>query len=24
LPDGRALSELLAACPFAGLERLPA
>lgn len=22
LPDGRALSELLAACPFAGLERL--
>ena len=23
LPDGRALSELLAACPFAGLERLP-
>lgn len=24
LPDGRPLSELLAACPFAGLERLPA
>ncbi|MBB2493452.1 2-amino-4-hydroxy-6-hydroxymethyldihydropteridine diphosphokinase [Aquipseudomonas ullengensis] len=23
LPDGRPLSELLAACPFAGLERLP-
>jgi 2-amino-4-hydroxy-6-hydroxymethyldihydropteridine diphosphokinase len=23
LPDGRALSALLAACPFAGLERLP-
>ncbi|MNG26994.1 2-amino-4-hydroxy-6-hydroxymethyldihydropteridine pyrophosphokinase [compost metagenome] len=24
LPDGRPLSELLAACPFTGLERLPA
>ncbi len=24
LPDGRALAELLAACPFAGLERLGA
>ncbi len=23
LPDGRRLSELLAACPFTGLERLP-
>lgn len=23
LPDGRALQELLDACPFAGLERLP-
>lgn len=23
LPDGRPLSELLAACPFTGLERLP-
>lgn len=23
LPDGRPLSELLAACPFLGLERLP-
>ena len=23
LPDGRALRDLLAACPFAGLERLP-
>lgn len=23
LPDGRALGELLAACPFEGLERLP-
>jgi len=23
LPDGRRLAELLAACPFAGLERLP-
>jgi 2-amino-4-hydroxy-6-hydroxymethyldihydropteridine diphosphokinase len=23
LPDGRSLAELLAACPFAGLERLP-
>ena len=22
LPDGRALAELLATCPFAGLERL--
>jgi 2-amino-4-hydroxy-6-hydroxymethyldihydropteridine diphosphokinase len=22
LPDGRALSALLAACPFAGLERI--
>lgn len=24
LPDGRTLHELLAACPFTGLERLPA
>lgn len=24
LPDGRRLTELLAACPFVGLERLPA
>lgn len=24
LPDGRRLSEMLAACPFEGLERLPA
>ncbi|MDZ5432643.1 2-amino-4-hydroxy-6-hydroxymethyldihydropteridine diphosphokinase [Pseudomonas fluorescens] len=24
LPDGRSLTELLAACPFVGLERLPA
>ncbi|MBC9249455.1 2-amino-4-hydroxy-6-hydroxymethyldihydropteridine diphosphokinase [Pseudomonas alcaligenes] len=24
LPDGRRLAELLAACPFSGLERLPA
>jgi 2-amino-4-hydroxy-6-hydroxymethyldihydropteridine diphosphokinase len=24
LPDGRSLASLLAACPFAGLERLPA
>ncbi len=24
LPDGQTLSELLAACPFVGLERLPA
>ncbi|OYQ08828.1 2-amino-4-hydroxy-6-hydroxymethyldihydropteridine diphosphokinase [Pseudomonas mandelii] len=23
LPDGRSLSDLLAACPFVGLERLP-
>ena len=23
LPDGRALNELLAACPYTGLERLP-
>lgn len=23
LPDGRALADLLAACPFVGLERLP-
>ncbi|MHC8328957.1 2-amino-4-hydroxy-6-hydroxymethyldihydropteridine diphosphokinase [Pseudomonas sp. LB1P83] len=23
LPDGRSLNELLAACPFVGLERLP-
>jgi len=24
LPDGRRLSDLLAACPFVGLERMPA
>jgi 2-amino-4-hydroxy-6-hydroxymethyldihydropteridine diphosphokinase len=24
LPDGRSLAQLLAACPFSGLERLPA